>query len=148
MLDALTTLAFDYPPRATFFQNELEQYLVMCREQSFDPVSLAGSYAGAMGAPQFMPDSYRQYAVTTVSSGQPDIWNNWSDIIDSVANYFKAHGWQPGGLVALPAALPANQIPPTTLTPMTSAIAPAGSDHERRPRCRHAGDPSAAATGK
>lgn len=119
VLDALTTLAFDYPPRATFFQNELEQYLLMCREQSFDPKSLTGSYAGAMGAPQFMPDSYRQYAVTTASGGHPDIWNNWADIINSVANYFQIHGWQPGGLVALPAALPAKQTPPATLTPTT-----------------------------
>ncbi len=119
VLDALTTLAFDYPPRTAFFQNELEQYLLLCREQSFDPVSLTGSYAGAMGVPQFMPDSYRRYAVTAVDSGHPDIWNDWADIIDSVANYFQIHGWQPGGLVALPAALPAKIIPPETLTPTT-----------------------------
>lgn len=113
VLDALSTLAFDYPPRATFFQNQLQQYLLLCREQSFDPTSLTGSYAGAMGVPQFMPDSYRQYAVTTVSGNHPDIWNNWADIIDSVANYFQIHGWQPGGLVSLPAALPAkSSIPP------------------------------------
>ena len=119
VLNALTTLAFDYPSRATFFQNELEQYLLMCREQSFDPVAPMGSYAGAMGVPQFMPDSYRQYAVTTVSGGHPDIWNNWADIIDSVANYFHIHGWQSGGLVALPAALPAKNTIPATLTPTT-----------------------------
>ncbi|MGA9855462.1 MAG: lytic murein transglycosylase B [Gammaproteobacteria bacterium] len=118
-LDALTTLAFDYPPRATFFQDELEQYLLLCREQSFDPASLTGSYAGAMGAPQFMPDSYRQYAVTTASGSHPDIWNNWADIIDSVANYFQVHGWHAGGLVALPAALPAKNTIPSTLTPTT-----------------------------
>ncbi len=116
VLDALTTLAFDYPPRATFFQSELEQYLILCREQSFDPTSLTGSYAGAMGVPQFMPDSYRQYAVTSVSNGHPDIWNNWEDIINSVANYFKIHGWQKNGLVALPAALPARHAIPPTLT--------------------------------
>ncbi|MDE2235364.1 MAG: lytic murein transglycosylase B [Gammaproteobacteria bacterium] len=114
VLDALTTLAFDYPPRAQFFQHELEQYLLLCREQSFDPRSLTGSYAGAMGVPQFMPDSYRQYAVASVSGGHPDIWNNWGDIIDSVANYFKIHGWRENGLVALPAALlPKHAVPPT-----------------------------------
>ncbi|MDE2090640.1 MAG: lytic murein transglycosylase B [Gammaproteobacteria bacterium] len=119
VLDTLTTLAFDYPSRAAFFQNELEQYLLLCREQSFDPASLTGSYAGAMGAPQFMPDSYRQYAVTAASGSHPDIWDNWADIINSVANYFHIHGWKPGGLVALPAALPTNQAPPATLVPTT-----------------------------
>jgi peptidoglycan lytic transglycosylase B len=113
VLDALTTLAFDYPARPAFFQDELEQYLLLCRERSFDPLSLTGSYAGAMGVVQFMPDSYRRYAVGSNKSSQPDIWNNWKDIIDSAANYLQAHGWQPGGLVAVPAALPANNpIPP------------------------------------
>lgn len=115
VLDALTTLSFDYPPRARFFRGELEQYLRLCREQSFDPRSLMGSYAGAMGAPQFMPDSYRKYAVAFGNPGHPDIWNNWPDIIGSVANFFHAHGWQPDGLVAVPAALPsANTTPKTT----------------------------------
>lgn len=116
VLDALTTLAFDYPPRAVFFQDELEQYLLLCREQSFDARSLTGSYAGAMGVPQFMPDSYRQYAVTSDSGGHPDIWDNWGDITGSVANYFHIHGWQPGGLVAVPAAVPAGKTVPPTLT--------------------------------
>jgi membrane-bound lytic murein transglycosylase B len=116
VLDALTTLAFDYPPRAAFFQKELEQYLLLCREQSFDPESRMGSYAGAMGVPQFMPDSYREYAVSSDKGGHPDIWNNWADIIDSVANYFRIHGWQPDGLVALPAALSTNKAVPPTLT--------------------------------
>ncbi len=115
VLDALTTLAFDFPPRAQFFQNELEQYLILCHEQSFDPSSLTGSYAGAMGVPQFMPDSYRQYAMSSVSGGHPDIWNNWADIIGSVANYFKIHGWEQNGLVALPAALPAGYATLSTL---------------------------------
>jgi membrane-bound lytic murein transglycosylase B len=118
VLDALVTLSFDYPPRAAFFQAELEQYLLMCREHGFDPPSLMGSYAGAMGAPQFMPDSYRQYAVTFDGQGSPDIWNNWADIIGSVANYFHSHGWQPDALVAVPAALPATLAKiPATLTP-------------------------------
>lgn len=123
VLDALTTLAFDYPPRAQFFQNELEQYLILCHEQSFDPSSLTGSYAGAMGVPQFMPDSYRQYAVSSVSGGHPDIWNNWGDIIDSVANYFKIHGWDQNGLVALPAALSTRYaVPPTLVATSVGAL--------------------------
>lgn len=121
VLNALTTLAFDYPPRATFFQGELEQYLLMCREQGLDPATLTGSYAGAMGAPQFMPDSYRQFAVASDGGAPPDIWDDWSDIIASVANYFQAHGWQPGGLVAIPAALPEVLAePPAALTPTTT----------------------------
>ncbi|MGH8398146.1 MAG: lytic murein transglycosylase B, partial [Gammaproteobacteria bacterium] len=120
VLDALTTLSFDYPPRASFFQAELQQYLLMCREHAFDPPSLMGSYAGAMGAPQFMPDSYRQYAVAFDGQGQPDIWNDWADIIASVANYFQLHGWQADGLVAVPAALRSIVAQtPATLTPTT-----------------------------
>ncbi|HKV97169.1 MAG TPA: lytic murein transglycosylase B [Gammaproteobacteria bacterium] len=120
VLDALSTLAFDYPARASFFQYELEQYLLMCRAGHLDPLSLSGSYAGAMGAPQFMPDSYRRYAVAFDGHDPPDIWNDWADIIGSVANYLHLQGWQPQGLVAVPAAVPlviAN--PPATLTPTT-----------------------------
>ncbi|MHB8425367.1 MAG: lytic murein transglycosylase B [Gammaproteobacteria bacterium] len=118
VLDALATLSFDYPPRASFFQGELEQYLLLCREQSFDPSALTGSYAGAMGVPQFMPDSYRKYAVAFDGRGRPDIWNNWADIIGSVANYFHAHGWRKDGLVAVPASLPA------VAAQMSTALAP------------------------
>ncbi len=119
VLDALATLSFDYPPRAGFFQGELEQYLLLCREQSFDPSVLTGSYAGAMGVPQFMPDSYRKYAVAFDGRGKPDIWNNWADIIGSVANYFHAHDWHRDGLVAVPASLPAAAPTPTVLAPTT-----------------------------
>ncbi|MGB9429860.1 MAG: lytic murein transglycosylase B [Gammaproteobacteria bacterium] len=127
VLNALATLSFDYPPRAGFFQGELEQYLLMCREHGFDPPSLMGSYAGAMGAPQFMPDSYRQYAVTFDGKGSPDIWSNWADIIGSVANYFHIHGWQPDDLVAVPAALSAvvTKIP-ATLAPTTVGVLRSG----------------------
>lgn len=122
VLNALSTLAFDYPPRATFFQGELQQYLLMCHERNLDPLTLTGSYAGAMGVPQFMPDSYRQYAVAFDGREPPDIWDDWSDIIGSVANYFQAHGWQPHGLVAVPAAVPAVLAqPPVTLAPTTVA---------------------------
>ncbi|MGH8362482.1 MAG: lytic murein transglycosylase B [Gammaproteobacteria bacterium] len=120
VLDALTTLAFDYPARATFFQYELEQYLLMCRERHLDPLSLSGSYAGAMGVPQFMPDSYRRYAVAFDGRDPPDIWHDWADIIGSVANYLHLQGWQPQGLVAVPAAVPSVIAePPTALTPTT-----------------------------
>lgn len=120
VLDALSTLAFDYPARASFFQYELEQYLLMCRAGRLDPLSLSGSYAGAMGAPQFMPDSYRRYAVAFDGRAPPDIWNDWADIIGSVANYLHLQGWQPQGLVAVPAAVPlVIAHPPATLVPST-----------------------------
>lgn len=120
VLDALSTLAFDYSARAGFFQYELEQYLLMCRAGHLDPLSLSGSYAGAMGAPQFMPDSYRRYAVAFDGRDPPDIWNDWADIIGSVANYLHLQGWQPQGLVAVPAAVPSVIAePPAALTPST-----------------------------
>ncbi len=94
VLDALTTLAFDYPPRSKFFKHELEEFLLLVREESIEASGATGSYAGAMGAPQFMPSSFRAYAVDSSSDGKRDIWTNWSDVIGSIANYFVAHGWQ------------------------------------------------------
>lgn len=96
VMDALSTLAFDYPKRSKFFRKELKHFLVLSREQSQDPLSLKGSYAGAMGYGQFMPSSYREYAVDFDGDGFTDIWNNPVDAIGSVANYFKRHGWTPG----------------------------------------------------
>jgi len=93
VLDALTTLAFDYPPRAKFFRSELEQFLLLVREEQMPATDAIGSYAGAMGRPQFMPSSYRAYAVDATGDGKRDIWNNWTDVAGSVANYFVAHGW-------------------------------------------------------
>ena len=93
VLDSLATLAFDYPPRATYFRGELEQFLLLSKEAAFDPLTALGSYAGAMGAPQFMPKSYRSMARDGDNDGRIDLWNNWSDIIESVANYFVANGW-------------------------------------------------------
>jgi membrane-bound lytic murein transglycosylase B len=119
VIDALTTLAFDYPPRAAFFQGELEQYFIMCHEQGQDPLTLTGSYAGAMGAPQFMPDSYRQYAVDFDNDGRRDVWDDWADIIGSVANYFEKHGWKSGELIVVPAALAKDAQTLTPLTPTT-----------------------------
>ncbi len=101
VLDALTTLAFDYPPRGSFFRKELTQYFLLAREEGCDPASLTGSYAGAMGYGQFIPSSYRAYAVDFDGDGARDIWTNQADAIGSVANYFQRHGWKQGGPVAL-----------------------------------------------
>ena len=101
VIDSLATLAFDYPPRSKFFASELEQYLLMTREEQIDPLSLKGSYAGAMGIPQFISSSYRNYAVDFDGDGHRNLWDNPVDAIGSVANYFKRHGWKPGEPVAV-----------------------------------------------
>jgi len=93
VLDALATLAFDYPPRASFFRNELQQFLLLVREERMAATDAVGSYAGAMGRPQFMPSSYRRYAVDATGDGKRDIWNDWTDVAGSIANYFIANGW-------------------------------------------------------
>jgi membrane-bound lytic murein transglycosylase B len=103
VIDALATLAFDYPPRSRFFSGELEQYLVMTREESLDPLVPLGSYAGAMGIPQFMPSSFRNYAVDGDGDGHRDLWNDWADVFASVGNYLKVHGWRAGEPVMCPA---------------------------------------------
>jgi membrane-bound lytic murein transglycosylase B len=105
VLDALATLAFDYPQRQAFFRSELEQFLILARENRLDPLTLMGSYAGAMGAPQFMPSSYRRYAVDANTDAQRDLWADWDDIIASVANYLREKGWTPGGPVLTDATL-------------------------------------------
>jgi membrane-bound lytic murein transglycosylase B len=105
VLDALATLSFDYPPRAEFFSKQLEEYLLLVREQKFDAEALKGSYAGAMGYGQFIPSSYRNFAIDFDGDGVADIVNNPVDAIGSVANYFKAHGWQPGAPVTTSAAV-------------------------------------------
>jgi membrane-bound lytic murein transglycosylase B len=94
VLDALTTLGFDYPPRGAFFRRELEQFLVMTREEGLDPRVPLGSYAGAMGIPQFMPSSFRGFAVDGNGDGHRDLWQNWPDVFASIGNYFKEHGWR------------------------------------------------------
>jgi membrane-bound lytic murein transglycosylase B len=96
VLDALVTLSFDYPPREKFFRDELEQFLLLTRDAHLDPRSLKGSYAGAMGAPQFMPSNYRRYAVDADANGRIDLWNDWPDVCASVGNYLKEHGWNAG----------------------------------------------------
>jgi len=96
VLDALATLAFDYPPRAKFFRDELEQFILLTRDLKMNPLAIKGSYAGAMGAPQFMPSNYRRYAVDASEDGRIDLWNNWPDVCASIGNYLKEHGWNPG----------------------------------------------------
>ncbi len=110
VLDALSTLAFDYPPRAGFFRNELTQLLLLAREEKLSPAELKGSYAGAMGYGQFIPSSYRHYAVDFDGDGTRDIWTNTTDAIGSVANYFAEHGWRGDGKVALPVTASGGEI--------------------------------------
>jgi membrane-bound lytic murein transglycosylase B len=96
VVDALSTLGFDYPPRAPFFRQQLKEFFLLAREEQVDPLALKGSYAGAMGLPQFMPSSFRAYAVDFDNDGQINIWTNPADAIGSVASYFKHHGWTAG----------------------------------------------------
>lgn len=101
VLDALSTLGFDYPPRSTFFRKELKHFLVLSREQKQNPVELLGSYAGAMGYGQFMPSSFRSYAVDFDGDEVADIWDNPVDAIGSVGNYLGRHGWRKNEGIAL-----------------------------------------------
>ncbi len=100
ILDALATLSFNYPRRAEYFSGELETFLLMARDEQDDPLNLKGSFAGAMGYGQFMPSSYKQYAVDFSGDGHINMWDP-VDAIGSVANYFKAHGWVKGDQVAV-----------------------------------------------
>ena len=102
VIDALSTLAFAYPPRSQFFLGELESYLLLCRNEHINPLAPTGSYAGAMGMPQFMPSSFNAYAVDFDNDSRRDIWHNKSDVIASVANYFVKHQWQTGQAIAIP----------------------------------------------
>ena len=100
VLDALVTLAFGYPKRAAFFRSELENFLLMAREEKLDARELKGSYAGAMGRAQFMPSSFRSYAVDFDGDGRRDLWSNDTDAIGSVASYLARNGWRRGEPVA------------------------------------------------
>ncbi|SEI68388.1 membrane-bound lytic murein transglycosylase B [Allopseudospirillum japonicum] len=103
VLDALSTLAFNYPPRSSFFRKQLVEFLILAREEGLRPELPIGSYAGAMGYGQFIPSSYRAYAVDFDGDHFRDIWTNTTDAIGSVANYFKAHQWRAGEAVVLEA---------------------------------------------
>jgi membrane-bound lytic murein transglycosylase B len=107
VIDALATLAFDYPPRAAYFRKELTEFLLLTREDKLDPLSIRGSYAGAMGALQFMPSSYRKFAVSEQHAPHRDLWGDWGDIFASTANYLHQAGWQYGVPVLAEAQLPA-----------------------------------------
>ena len=101
VIDALSTLAFAYPPRADFFASELEAFMLIYREEGESVLDGLGSYAGAMGAGQFIPSSYRAYAVDADGDGRRDLWQNWNDILASIANYLSRHGWRAGQTVAV-----------------------------------------------
>ncbi|MDP3562547.1 MAG: lytic murein transglycosylase B [Legionellaceae bacterium] len=103
VLDALSTLAFYYPKRSEFFTKELREYLLLCREQHVPVTQYMGSYAGAIGKPQFMPSSYRFYAIDFNKKGKADLTSEDQDVISSVANYFAKHGWKMNEVVAEPA---------------------------------------------
>lgn len=103
VFDSLTTLAFDYPPRSKFFKSELKQFLLLSNEEHIDVQDMTGSYAGAMGMPQFISSSYRSYAVDFDGDGKRDLWHSIPDVVGSVANYFSEHGWQKGKGIVYPA---------------------------------------------
>lgn len=118
VLDALGTLAFGYPKRADFFRSELREFLLLTRDEKLDPLALTGSYAGAMGLPQFIPSSYRHYAVDFDGDGVRDLLGNIPDAIGSVANYLARHGWSEGREVAF-------QVPvPTDTTVLDQGLKP------------------------
>jgi membrane-bound lytic murein transglycosylase B len=105
VLDALATLAFDFPARSSFFRGELQQFLLLTKEEAIDPKTALGSYAGAMGIPQFIPSSYRNFAVDGNGDGHRNLWSSWDDVIGSVANYLEVHGWRNGEPVVVDATL-------------------------------------------
>lgn len=100
-VSALATLAFDYPPRSPLFTTELEELFLLSRDQGLSPLAYNGSFAGAIGLPQFMPSSYRRFAVDFDGNGKIDLLNSPADAIGSVANFLHEHGWETGGLVAI-----------------------------------------------
>ncbi len=124
VLDALATLAFDYPQRGDFFRGELLQFLLLSREAHLNPLTVKGSYSGAMGAPQFMPSSYRHYGIDADANQHIDLWNDWRDIFASIANLLNQNGWQTDGpLLAEAQLLPGATVPvPPRLLDLTQTL--------------------------
>ncbi len=109
-VDALYTLAFDSQNRPDFFRAELEQRLLLAREQDWDPATIKGSYAGALGMPQFMPSSYRRYAIDYDGDGKIDLWKDPADVIGSVASYLRQFGWRDGEPVVAPVRVDSSDL--------------------------------------
>jgi len=138
VMDALSTLAFDYPPRARFFRSELRELLLLAREENKDPLELIGSYAGAMGYGQFIPSSFRAYAIDFDGDGTRDIWSSQTDAIGSVANYFSRHGWDGESPITVPVTVTderADQLANQGLKPKRSIaeLRKAGMEHVSLP---------------
>lgn len=119
VFDSLTTLAFDYPPRKKFFRNELKQFLLLSREEHINIKDMTGSYAGALGVPQFISSSYRHYAVDFDGDGVRDLWHSLPDVIGSVAHYFSGHGWRQGKPVVYRV-----QVDDTSIVPEKNRLKP------------------------
>jgi membrane-bound lytic murein transglycosylase B len=117
VLDSLATLAFDYPPRGDFFRGELLQFLLLSKEAHLNPLTVKGSYSGAMGAPQFMPSSYRHYGIDADANRHIDLWKDWRDIFASIANLLKQNGWQTDAPVLADA-----QLSPGTAVPVAPRL--------------------------
>ena len=111
-LDSLSTLAFGDPQRGAFFRHELSGFLRLCRREHFDPLAIRGSYAGALGIPQFMPNTYLRYAIGPPPGRRVNLFTSTTDAIDSVARYLRAKGWKPGEPVAIEVALAPDRAPP------------------------------------